>query len=95
MFGLANTLHKSFVHAQDKLRMTSGTFLRNFYLSVHSVFLKMSRRPRSPEISPQPLKKQKLDHLTSEDYKNGVFLAPMVRSGACKHRAVACIDLSY
>ncbi|KXN85685.1 tRNA-dihydrouridine(20) synthase [NAD(P)+] [Leucoagaricus sp. SymC.cos] len=49
----------------------------------------MSRRSRSPEPSPRPFKKQKLDHLTSDDYKNGVFLAPMVRSGALPTRLFA------
>lgn len=45
----------------------------------------MSRRPHStsPPDSPRLSKKPKLDHLTSEDFKKGVFLAPMVRSGAC------------
>ena len=33
--------------------------------------------------SPRLSKKPRLDHLTSEDFKDGVFLAPMVRSGAC------------
>ncbi|XP_006453990.1 hypothetical protein AGABI2DRAFT_189317 [Agaricus bisporus var. bisporus H97] len=49
----------------------------------------MSRRPHSPECSPRPQKKQKQDRLTSEDYKNGVFLAPMVRSGALPTRLFA------
>ncbi len=43
----------------------------------------MSRRSRSPPSSPPPQKKPKFDYLTAEDYKNGIFLAPMVRSGAC------------
>lgn len=32
--------------------------------------------------SPRPLKRLKLAHLTPDSFKNGVFLAPMVRSGA-------------
>ena len=46
----------------------------------------MSRRASSssPPSSPRPSKKQKMDtHLTSESFRNGVMLAPMVRSGAC------------
>ncbi|KAL4250290.1 tRNA-dihydrouridine(47) synthase [NAD(P)(+)] [Abortiporus biennis] len=61
-------------------------------------FLQMSRRSRSP--SPHPSKRQKLDHeqasssallppLTPDDYKNGVMLAPMVRSGALPTRLFA------
>ncbi|KAJ3563572.1 hypothetical protein NP233_g8854 [Leucocoprinus birnbaumii] len=68
--------------------MTS-TSLRKFYLSLRTVISRMSRRSRSPEPSPRPLKRQKLNHLTSEDYKNGVFLAPMVRSGALPTRLFA------
>ena len=44
----------------------------------------MSRRHLSSSPSPRAYKRTKLDHLTKEDFKNGVFLAPMVRSGACK-----------
>ncbi|KAF5352592.1 hypothetical protein D9756_006070 [Leucocoprinus leucothites] len=67
----------------------SSTSLRKFYLSLRSALSKMTRRSHSPELSPRPLKKQKLGHLTSEDYKNGVFLAPMVRSGALPTRLFA------
>jgi hypothetical protein len=56
----------------------------SFYKLCRSLLSKMSRRTHSPELSPRAQKKQKLNHLTSEDYKNGVFLAPMVRSGARK-----------
>ncbi|KAL9716588.1 tRNA-dihydrouridine synthase 2 [Leucoagaricus gongylophorus] len=49
----------------------------------------MSRRSHSPESSSRPLKRQKTDHLSLEDYKNGVFLAPMVRSGALPTRLFA------
>ncbi|PAV22671.1 FMN-linked oxidoreductase [Pyrrhoderma noxium] len=52
----------------------------------------MSRRASSssPPSSPRPLKKQKMDtHLTSESFRNGVMLAPMVRSGALPTRLYA------
>lgn len=42
----------------------------------------MSRRSHSASPSLRPSKRSKPDHLTREDFKNGVFLAPMVRSGA-------------
>lgn len=45
----------------------------------------MSRREMSTSPAPggeRALKRQKLGHLTPESFKNGVFLAPMVRSGA-------------
>jgi hypothetical protein len=42
----------------------------------------MTRRSPSGSLSPRPAKRAKLDHLTLDDFKNGVFLAPMVRSGA-------------
>jgi len=42
----------------------------------------MSRRSHSPSLSPRAPKRTKIDHLTQEDFKDGVFLAPMVRSGA-------------
>ena len=44
----------------------------------------MLRRRVSSSPSSRAYKRAKLDHLTKEDFKNGVFLAPMVRSGACK-----------
>lgn len=49
-------------------------------------FLRMSRRDISASPVPQgerAPKRQKLGDLTPESFKNGVFLAPMVRSGAC------------
>ncbi|CAA7268086.1 unnamed protein product [Cyclocybe aegerita] len=49
----------------------------------------MSRRSHSTSPSPRPQKRAKLDHLTQEDFKNGVFLAPMVRSGALPTRLFA------
>ncbi|KAJ7597840.1 FMN-linked oxidoreductase [Mycena floridula] len=49
----------------------------------------MSRRPHSSTPSPRINKRARLDHLTSEDFKNGVFLAPMVRSGALPTRLFA------
>lgn len=46
----------------------------------------MSRRSHSVSPPPPPPPKRprrsRDDHLTSDDFKNGVFLAPMVRSGA-------------
>ncbi|KAJ7762304.1 hypothetical protein DFH07DRAFT_867505 [Mycena maculata] len=49
----------------------------------------MSRRSHSRSPSPRALKRTKIDHLTSEDFKNGIFLAPMVRSGALPTRLFA------
>jgi len=49
----------------------------------------MSRRSHSTSPSPRPLKRAKMEHLTSEDFKNGIFLAPMVRSGALPTRLFA------
>jgi len=61
------------------------TSLHRFSVSLRFVFSKMSRRSHSPDTFSRPIKRQKTDHLTPEDYKNGVFLAPMVRSGACRY----------
>ncbi|KAF9256355.1 tRNA-dihydrouridine synthase 2 [Marasmius fiardii PR-910] len=55
----------------------------------------MSRRPYSSSSlsrPPSPIrssKRIKLDHLTSESFKNGIVLAPMVRSGALPTRLFA------
>ncbi|KAJ7665658.1 hypothetical protein B0H17DRAFT_288426 [Mycena rosella] len=49
----------------------------------------MSRRSHSRSPSPRAPKRTKIDHLTSEDFKNGVMLAPMVRSGALPTRLFA------
>ncbi|PPQ79859.1 hypothetical protein CVT25_002915 [Psilocybe cyanescens] len=50
----------------------------------------MSRtRTHSPSPSPRPSKRTKVDHLTPDDFKNGLFLAPMVRSGALPTRLFA------
>ncbi|THH10406.1 hypothetical protein EW145_g1353 [Phellinidium pouzarii] len=53
----------------------------------------MSRRASSSSSSPssssRPLKRQRTEHLTSESFKNGVMLAPMVRSGALPTRLYA------
>lgn len=51
----------------------------------------MSRRSSSPPLSPRLAKRPRLDFepLTPEDYKNGVVLAPMVRSGALPTRLYA------
>ncbi|KAL1752059.1 hypothetical protein FB107DRAFT_220711 [Schizophyllum commune] len=48
----------------------------------------MARRPHS--TSPErPAKRMKMDRLTPDDYRNGIFLAPMVRSGALPTRLFA------
>jgi tRNA-dihydrouridine synthase 2 len=44
---------------------------------------------RSVSPSPRPPKRVKHDHLTPDSFKNGVFLAPMVRSGALPTRLCA------
>ncbi|KAG6812842.1 hypothetical protein H0H92_015940 [Tricholoma furcatifolium] len=51
----------------------------------------MSRRTlsTSPEPEARAAKRARLDHLTKEDFKNGIFLAPMVRSGALPTRLFA------
>lgn len=49
--------------------------------------LKNTRSTSPP--SPRPAKRAKHDHLTKDDFKNGVFLAPMVRSGALPTRLFA------
>ncbi|KAG6849017.1 hypothetical protein H0H93_011962 [Arthromyces matolae] len=49
----------------------------------------MSRRSRSASPDPRVTKRARLDHLTPEDFKNGIFLAPMVRSGALPTRLFA------
>ncbi|KAL0574049.1 tRNA-dihydrouridine synthase 2 [Marasmius crinis-equi] len=49
----------------------------------------MSRRPLSSSPPPRNSKRIKLDHLTSESFKNGIVLAPMVRSGALPTRLFA------
>ncbi|KAH8119724.1 FMN-linked oxidoreductase [Phellopilus nigrolimitatus] len=43
----------------------------------------------SPPSSPRPAKRQRTEHLTSESFKNGVMLAPMVRSGSLPTRLYA------
>ncbi|KIJ22231.1 hypothetical protein PAXINDRAFT_165466 [Paxillus involutus ATCC 200175] len=52
----------------------------------------MSRREMSTSPTPESgraAKRPKVEHLTSESFKNGVFLAPMVRSGALPTRLMA------
>ncbi|KAK7063644.1 tRNA-dihydrouridine synthase 2 [Favolaschia claudopus] len=49
----------------------------------------MSRRSISRSPSARAPKRVKIDHLTSEDFKNGIMLAPMVRSGALPTRLFA------
>ncbi|KAF9027797.1 hypothetical protein BDP27DRAFT_1437062 [Rhodocollybia butyracea] len=48
----------------------------------------MARRSHS-ESPPRSAKRVKISHLDSESFKNGVFLAPMVRSGALPTRLFA------
>ncbi|KAK0466185.1 uncharacterized protein EV420DRAFT_1617508 [Desarmillaria tabescens] len=48
----------------------------------------MSRRAHSTS-PPRNAKRAKIEHLTSDDFKNGIFLAPMVRSGALPTRLFA------
>ncbi|RDB29464.1 tRNA-dihydrouridine(20) synthase [NAD(P)+] [Hypsizygus marmoreus] len=49
----------------------------------------MLRRSHSASPAPRATKRVRIDHLTSEDFKNGVFLAPMVRSGVLPTRLFA------
>ncbi|KIK71575.1 hypothetical protein GYMLUDRAFT_33777 [Collybiopsis luxurians FD-317 M1] len=49
----------------------------------------MSRRPHSESPVPRSAKRAKISHLTKESFKNGVVLAPMVRSGALPTRLFA------
>ncbi|EPQ60003.1 FMN-linked oxidoreductase, partial [Gloeophyllum trabeum ATCC 11539] len=51
--------------------------------------IKMSRRSLSTSPPAREAKRPRLDHLTSEDFKHGVVLAPMVRSGALPTRLYA------
>ncbi|KAG9313911.1 hypothetical protein JVU11DRAFT_4683 [Chiua virens] len=70
-------------------------FARLFKLrpsSSISYLSRMSRRELSaspPLDSERAPKRQKVGHLTPESFKNGVFLAPMVRSGALPTRLTA------
>ena len=71
-------------------RDTQKLMLYNFRNKLSSIIFKMTRRSRSPSptlevTSPRLAKRPRLDFtpLTPEDYKDGVMLAPMVRSGAC------------
>ena len=71
-------------------RETQKLMLYNFRNKLSSIIFKMTRRSRSPSptlevTSPRLAKRPRLDFtpLTPEDYKDGVMLAPMVRSGAC------------
>ncbi|KAJ7838738.1 hypothetical protein B0H14DRAFT_2361438 [Mycena olivaceomarginata] len=49
----------------------------------------ITRRSHSRSPSPRAPKRTKFAHLTPEDFKNGVMLAPMVRSGALPTRLFA------
>ena len=46
-----------------------------------AVFRLMSRRSLSPS-PPRDIKRPRIAGLTPDDYRNGLMLAPMVRSGA-------------
>jgi hypothetical protein len=53
----------------------------------NKAFPDMSRRSHTNSPSLRPSKRVKIDpnsrrRMTSDDFKNGLFLAPMVRSGA-------------
>lgn len=57
----------------------------------------MSRRPISKSSTPgpqgdseRPPKRPRIDHLTPDSFRNGIFLAPMVRSGARTCRFCIC-----
>ncbi|KAF5377141.1 hypothetical protein D9757_008797 [Collybiopsis confluens] len=56
---------------------------------MQSVWRTMSRRAHSESPVPRSVKRMKISHLTKESYKNGVVLAPMVRSGALPTRLFA------
>src|ERR1700692_1578822 len=60
-------------------------YISNLRTDLLANFPGMSRRAHStsPSESPRLSKRPKLEHLMSQDFKGGVFLAPMVRSGAC------------
>ncbi|KAK7464399.1 tRNA-dihydrouridine synthase 2 [Stygiomarasmius scandens] len=49
----------------------------------------MSRRTHSASPPPRSPKRAKIEHLTLDSFKNGVVLAPMVRSGALPTRLFA------
>jgi hypothetical protein len=52
------------------------------WTNFNIVVLSMSRRSHSSSPSIRPAKRARISQLTSEDFKGGTFLAPMVRSGA-------------
>nr|GAT55804.1 tRNA-dihydrouridine synthase 2 [Mycena chlorophos] len=66
----------------SSLRSRISSLLDKFHTSM------AIRAPtRSP--SPRAAKRSRIEHLTKEDFKNGLFLAPMVRSGALPTRLFA------
>ncbi|KAF7307534.1 tRNA-dihydrouridine synthase 2 [Mycena indigotica] len=72
------------------LRASASFHPRSKPLSlVNTLRIAMSRRSHTRSPSPRAPKRSKIDHLTKEDFKNGVFLAPMVRSGALPTRLFA------
>ncbi len=69
--------------------MPNFSQLSHFRSICRGIYTSMSRRsqPPTPDSSPRVAKRPRLEYapLTSEDYKNGLMLAPMVRSGACEY----------
>jgi hypothetical protein len=73
------------ISAQRRILMTLAFRLPSTSSSLRSSLARMSRRTHSTSPEPRAAKRPRLDverALTPEDYKNGVMLAPMVRSGA-------------
>ncbi len=54
----------------------------------------MSRRSLSSSPS-RDIKRPRLESLTPDDYRNGLMLAPMVRSGARMSYPSLCLSNSY
>jgi tRNA-dihydrouridine synthase 2 len=60
------------------------------YPPFRTALISMSRRSHSTSPSPRSPKRARIEHLTSANFKDGVFLAPMVRSGACRLQLSLC-----
>lgn len=82
------------------LRLAALQQPRRFTKSKLRVFstTTMSRRsqPPTPDASPRTSKRQRLEYepLKSEDYKDGLMLAPMVRSGARVYATIRTVFAS-